>query len=88
MQSMQLGKMAQLGLKQQLLLKNIVVQFVDSGVGVPPDDESKIFDPMFTTKSFGSGLGLTICKMIVDQHGGKLDYRSTPSTFSVFLPKT
>ena len=68
--------------------KNIVIQFVDSGVGVPPGDELKIFDPMFTTKSHGSGLGLTICKMIVDQHGGKLDYRSTPSTFSVFLPKS
>jgi len=75
-------------IKTLVTSKNIVVQFVDSGVGVPPGDESKIFDPMFTTKSYGSGLGLTICKMIVDQHGGKLDYRSTPSTFSVFLPKT
>ena len=68
--------------------KNIVIQFVDSGLGVPPGDESKIFDPMFTTKSYGSGLGLTISKMIIEQHGGKLDYRSNPSTFSVFLPKT
>jgi signal transduction histidine kinase len=68
--------------------KNVVIQFVDSGVGVPPGDESKIFDPMFTTKSYGSGLGLTISKMIIEQHGGKLEYRSNPSTFSIFLPKT
>lgn len=75
-------------IKTLVTSKNIVIQFVDSGVGVPPGDESKIFDPMFTTKSYGSGLGLTISKMIVEQHGGKLDYRSNPSTFSVFLPKS
>ena len=75
-------------IKTVVTSKNIVIQFVDSGLGVPPGDESKIFDPMFTTKSYGSGLGLTISKMIIEQHGGKLVYGSSPSTFSVFLPKT
>ena len=75
-------------IKTLVTSKNIVIQFVDSGLGVPPGDELRIFDPMFTTKSYGSGLGLTISKMIVEQHGGKLVYGSSPSTFSVFLPKT
>jgi len=75
-------------IKTLVTSKNTVIQFVDSGLGVPPGDELRIFDPMFTTKSYGSGLGLTISKMIVEQHGGKLVYGSSPSTFSVFLPKT
>lgn len=80
-------KNGKIRIKTIITSNNIVIQFEDSGVGVPPGDESKIFDPMFTTKSFGSGLGLTISKMIVDQHGGKIVYRNMPSIFSVFLPK-
>ena len=80
-------KNGKIRIKTIITSKNVVIQFEDSGVGVPSGDESKIFDPMFTTKSFGSGLGLTISKMIVDQHGGKIVYRNMPSVFSVFLPK-
>ena len=80
-------KNGKIRIKTIVTSKNVVIQFEDSGVGVPPGDETKIFDPMFTTKSYGSGLGLTICKMIVEQHGGKLVYRNPPSIFSVFLPK-
>ena len=80
-------KNGKIRIKTIITSNNVVIQFEDSGVGVPPGDESKIFDPMFTTKSFGSGLGLTISKMIVDQHGGKIVYRNMPSVFSVFLPK-
>ncbi len=65
----------------------MIIRFEDSGVGVPPGDELKIFDPMFTTKSYGSGLGLTICKIIIEQHSGKLIYCNIPSIFSVYLPK-
>ncbi len=60
--------------------------FEDSGEGVSPELQNKIFEPMFTTKTHGSGLGLAICKMIIDQHGGKIIYKNHPSTFSVILP--
>ncbi|WP_299291215.1 HAMP domain-containing sensor histidine kinase [Nitrosopumilus sp.] len=69
-------------------MKNSVeIYFEDSGEGISPDIQEKIFEPMFTTKQHGSGLGLSICKMIVEQHGGKLVYRNHPSAFSVILPK-
>ena len=66
---------------------NLEIRFEDSGTGVSPSLQSKIFEPMFTTKQHGTGLGLAICKMIVEQHGGKLIYENTPSTFSVLIPK-
>jgi len=65
----------------------IEIGFEDSGIGIKAGVESKVFEPMFSTKSHGSGLGLSICKMIVEQHGGKIVYNSPPSVFSVILPK-
>ncbi len=66
---------------------NVEVCFEDSGAGVIPSLQAKIFEPMFTTKQHGTGLGLAICKMIIEQHGGKLLYKNTPSAFSVLMPK-
>ena len=65
----------------------IEIEIEDSGPGVEPDLESKIFEPMFTTKIHGSGLGLPICKMIVEQHGGSMIIKHHPSAFTVILPK-
>jgi CheY-like chemotaxis protein len=61
----------------------------DLGLGIRPDEQEKIFDPYFTTKERGSGLGLTIAFSIVKRHGGTITVDSTPgagSTFSIFLP--
>lgn len=67
--------------------ENVEICFEDSGSGIIPSLQEKIFEPMFTTKQHGTGLGLSICKMIVEQHGGRLIYKNTPSTFSVLMPK-
>ena len=61
----------------------------DHGVGIPEPYLKKIFDPYFTTKATGSGLGLATAYSIVKNHGGVLHVDSTPgegSTFSIYLP--
>jgi PAS domain S-box-containing protein len=61
----------------------------DSGVGIPTNILGKIFDPYFSTKQKGNGLGLAISYSIIKKHGGIIKVESTPmvgSTFTVFLP--
>lgn len=68
---------------------SIVVAVENSGPGIDPNQASNIFDAFVTTKSGGMGLGLAICKMIVDRHDGQLSAtRAHPrgSVFRVVLP--
>ncbi len=61
----------------------------DHGAGIPRDQLSRIFDPFYTTKARGSGLGLPVCFSIVSRHGGRIDVESevgVGSTFRVWLP--
>jgi signal transduction histidine kinase len=50
----------------------------DTGPGIPADIMPKIFEPLFSTKSFGTGLGLPTVKQIVEQHGGRIVIESEP----------
>ena len=54
----------------------VAVTFADSGGGIAPENMSKVFDPYFTTKSSGSGLGLLIVRRIVREHGGEIELRN------------
>jgi len=66
--------------------KFLTVTIQDSGSGISDENMHKIFEPMFTTKTTGTGLGLVICKSIVEQHGGTISVNNKPTTFTVTLP--
>jgi signal transduction histidine kinase len=62
----------------------------DDGPGIPPDRLGKIFQPFFTTKENGTGLGLSMARKILDLHEGRITAESGPgggATFTVFLPR-
>jgi signal transduction histidine kinase len=65
------------------------VSFTDTGVGIPEENLGKLFEPLFTTKAKGIGLGLPLVKTLVEGHGGSIEVESKErkgSTFTVRLP--
>jgi signal transduction histidine kinase len=54
----------------------VEVIFEDTGPGMPPDIYKKIFEPLYSTKGFGVGLGLPVVKQIMEQHGGGIEIES------------
>jgi two-component system sensor histidine kinase FlrB len=67
----------------------VEIDFQDQGRGIAPEFLDRIYDPGFTTVSGSPGLGLSVCKKVVEQHGGTISVSSKPSqgtTFSLFLP--
>jgi hypothetical protein len=69
----------------------IKVEFIDTGIGIKKKDLERLFQPFFTTKSLGLGLGLSISQQIMQNHGGKIEVKSQyrkGSTFSIYLPIT
>lgn len=70
--------------------RGVVVEIIDSGVGIAPERMEQIFQPFHTDKHRGTGLGLAIVKNIVDSHQGSIEVESTPgrgATFRLLLPR-
>jgi signal transduction histidine kinase len=63
----------------------ILIETIDSGPGISENARHKIFDPFYSTKRDGSGLGLVMTKWIVEQHGGSIDIHSEPGKGSDFI---
>ena len=60
--------------------RRVAVSVTDAGIGIAPDDLRRVFDPYFTTRRAGTGLGLPIAKNIIDGLGGTITVQSTPGT--------
>jgi len=65
----------------------VQIDVQNSGLPIPDESMPKIFEPLFTTKEHGTGLGLPSCKNIIEQHHGTLLARNYPTTFTILLPK-
>lgn len=68
----------------------VLLEVIDTGVGIPVPIQNRLFDPFFTTKEAGTGLGLSIAARIVEKHGGALQYQTQANhgtTFGIVLPQ-
>jgi signal transduction histidine kinase len=66
-----------------------VLRITDNGIGIPPEHHQKIFTPLFSTKTYGVGLGLPLVKRIVEQHHGRIEVASEwkkGTTVAIWLP--
>jgi len=95
-QAMPSGGRLRIEVRENLAGDTVEIRVSDSGVGIPPDQLRLIFEPFFTTKQpdeygrGGTGLGLSVCRQIIEQHHGRIRVESVVgkgSTFTVKLPK-
>ena len=62
----------------------VVVTVQDDGAGIPPEHAGRVFEPYFTTKKHGTGLGLFVTRKLVTEHGGAVEFESRPGAGTVF----
>jgi len=96
-QAMPTGGRLKVEVKDNAAGDTVEIKIADTGVGIPPENLRQIFEPFFTTKlpdeygRGGTGLGLSVCRQIIEQHHGRIRVESVVgkgSTFIVKLPKT
>jgi signal transduction histidine kinase len=68
--------------------RELQVEVGDTGPGIPADIQASVFKPYFSTKSQGTGMGLALTEKLVGQHGGRIDFQTSPrgTTFRLLLP--
>jgi signal transduction histidine kinase len=79
----------QLTLTAQGTREQVALSIADTGSGIAPENMRQLFEPLFTTRARGIGLGLAVSRKLIEANGGKIEVQSQPgqgSTFTVFLP--
>ena len=84
-QAMETSTIKQIVTKLLVVADHIQIEITDSGCGMTPEVLSRIFDPYFTTKTKGSGLGLSIVKNIIESFGGKIEATSQEGVSTSFI---
>jgi len=64
--------------------KSVTVTVIDSGPGLTTDQIETVFNPFYTTKAEGMGLGLTVCRLIIEAHGGHIWVENSPDGGAMF----
>lgn len=78
-----------LEIKSKKISNSLKITFKDTGIGISKSNINKLFTPLFTTKAKGVGMGLAICKRIIDTHGGSINVESKErkgTCFTVTIP--
>jgi signal transduction histidine kinase len=78
------GRQCRIEVSEQLIEGKARISIKDNGEGIPVEMQSRIFMPNFTTKSSGTGLGLAMCKSIVEQVKGKIWFETQKGSGTIF----
>ena len=72
---------------EEMVGDKVRIKMSDSGPGIPEELLPRIFEPLFTTKKHGTGLGLSSCKSVIEQHNGSISISNNPTTVTIILPR-
>jgi signal transduction histidine kinase len=75
---------AQISVKVSVEEDHVEIAIEDNGIGIDTDQQARIFTPYFTTKSSGSGIGLSVVRQIIEKHIGSIRFESTPNQGTTF----
>jgi signal transduction histidine kinase len=78
----------QLTLKASIQDEACRIEVADTGPGIPAEVQENLFEPYFSTKDKGTGMGLALSEKLISQHGGRIDYHTGPhgTTFRISVP--
>lgn len=83
-QSFEFDRPGEINISVQLKKENCLIKIQDNGSGIPLNQQNKIFVPYFTTKSTGTGIGLSITKQIIENHNGTINFQTTENSGTIF----
>jgi signal transduction histidine kinase len=83
--SQAMGQAGELIIRTNVQSDEVLIEIIDTGPGILPEEQEKIFDPYYTTRSGGTGLGLPMCRRIIEEHNGHLELHSEPGKGTRFV---